>query len=344
MSGCSTASAQAYENCGAPAQGLLSYNANDPNAAAIAAAVASSKPANAPSGYAAVCEAMLRAGGLIYYKSNPGDCGAPPSLTGITSGQIAGLSGQAASGVTGVLGAAGFLSGAATLGIGTAITGAVEGIETIFSHHAEAVANEQATICSVAGYFNAAKKQIDAACRAGQISPDAACAYLTQVCNQAKSGLASIMKSCNAACVYQAICQAFINFAHTYYDSIAPTGGVFAQQPGGAPSAYGTPPGGVTVTPSNPAPAAPVRSTPASTYAPAGPSASGTTAPNITTNQALPGNVGAVDYLNLGYNQPTGQAAQRADVPSTSGGVNWSAVAGIAAVIALIFTLARAKG
>lgn len=331
MSGCPSTSVQAYENCGAPPMGLLSYNALDPNAAAMKAAAASSKPSGTKPEYVIGCEAMLRAGGLIYWKTNPGDCPAPQAPSGITSGQIAGLSGQAASGVVSGFAAVGALSGAATLGIGTAISVAVGGIEAIFQHHDVAVKNEQATICGVAGYFNQAKTQIDAAVRSGQISPDAGVTYLTQVANQAKSGLASILKSCNAACYYQGFCQAFINYARTWYDFIAPNTGVHPQAPGGPPSGYGTPPGGVTVSPTSPAPAQPNRSLGGSTYAPA--TLSG---PPLIPNQSLPGS-GAPDYLNRGYNQQTGQSAQGADVPPS--GINWNMVAAIAAVVLLVVTL-----
>jgi len=156
---------------------------------------------------------------------------------------------------------------------------------------------------------------------------------LIQVCNSAKSGLASIAHACNAACVYQAICQAFINYAHTWYDSIAPTSGVvFAQQPAGAPTSIGTPPGGVAVTPSSLAPPSPVRSLPGTGYAPSGPSASGSVAPLLASNSLITGNPGAVDWLNLGYNQQTGQSAQAADVPNTTN-INWTAIGAVASIV-----------
>jgi len=338
MSGCSTSSAQTYENCGAPGNGLALYNALDPNAAAIKAAVASSKPPGANASYLIVAEAMLRAGGIIYYKVNPGDCPAPAVGSGVTAGQIVGLSGSAASGVVGGLGAAGVLAGPATLGISSAISIAIGGIEDLFAAHAQAVANEQSTICSVASFFNNAKRQIDLAVRQGQISSDAGAAALIQICNQAKNGLATIYKPCNAACFYQAVCQAFINFAHTWYDSIAPQG-VFAQAPGGAPTTYGTPPGGVTTAPGWEAPAPPIRAQPGSTYAPAGPGLGYSLAPPLNTNQSLPGNPSAVDYLNAGYNQQTGQSAQAADVPPAA--INWVAIGAVAAVILLLITLSR---
>jgi hypothetical protein len=336
MSGCSATSVSVYENCGAPPMGLASYNPLDPNAAAIRAAVAQSKPSGAPSGYPITCEAMLRAGGMIYWRTSPGDCPAPTAPGGITSGQIVGMSGTAASGVIGALGAAGTLAGPATLGISTAVSLAVSAIEGIFQHHDIAVANEQQTICQVAQFFNQAKRSIDNAVRAGQITPDEGVAYLTQICNQAKTGLASIMKSCNAACVFQGVAQAFINYARTWYDSISPTVGAFAQAPGGPPSGYGTPPGGVTVSPSSLAPPPPIRTLAPTTYAPTNLSSA-----SLTPNSALSGS-GAPDNLNQGYNQQTGQSAQAADVPP--GSTNWGAVAAIAAVLALVITLVSARG
>lgn len=344
MSGCPSTSVQAYEDCGAvgaPGVGTLAkYNSLDPNAAAIKAAVAASTPPGADSSYAIVCEAMLRSGGLLYWKNNPGDCPAPTAPGGISSGQIAGLSGQAATGALSGIQAAGVISGPLTLGIGTAITSAVSAIESIFAHHAQAVADEQSTICGVAGYFNQAKQQIDNAVRSGQISPDAGVTYLTQVANQAKSGLSSIVKTCNAACYFQGFLQAFINYSRTWYDYISPSNMVFAQAPGGPPTSYGTPPGGVTTSPANPAPPIPIRASAASVYAPAGPNASGVTAPPLTANTVLPGNANAADYLNLGYNQPTGQSAGEADVPPSS--INWNMIAAIAAVVLLLITLMNA--
>lgn len=322
MSGCAQTSVSGWESCGCGPLGLAGYGA-DPNDSAIKAAVAQSTPPGAPSGYATVCEAQLRAGGLCYWKSSPGDCGAPAAIPGITSGQIAGLSGAASSGVIGGLGVAGVIGGAATLGISTAVSVAVAGIEGVFAHHDQAVANEQATICAVMNYFNPAKKAIDNAVRSGAISSDEGVTYLTQIANQAKNGLSGIMQKCNAACVYQGVLQAFINYSRTWYDYIAPTNMVMPQAPGGPPTTYGTPPGGVTTAPASPAPPPPIRSLPSNTYAPAGPSPVNTTAPVLQSNANLPSGSPSLpasspsDYLNLGYRQQTGQSVQAADVPNT---------------------------
>lgn len=332
---CSYATAEGFENCAAPALGLKSYGAIGDGTlnSWIATAIAQSKPSGAPSTYAAACEASLRARGILYYKSTPGDCGAPSQIPGISSAQIVGLSGSAAGGLASGLGAAGIIGGAATLGITSAISVGVAAIEGIFAHHAAAVKDEQSTICAVMNYFNPLLQGIDAAVASGQISTDQANTYLQQVVLTAKNGLAGIMKICDAACVYQAILQAHVYFARNYYPSIAPVS-IYPQNPGSAPDNIGTPPGGVTVVGNNPIPAPPVRSTAANTYAPAIPG----NAPMLTAPNSLAStSPGAPDYLNMGYNQNTGQSAQVTDVPSTS--INWGMIAAVVGIIALLVSV-----
>jgi len=334
---CSAVDVGTYYACEAPAFGSPPLNANDPNLGAIRAAVAQSIPAGIsnPTSYKIACEAMLRAGRLFYQKSSPGDCGSPTAPSGIATGQVVGLGGAGASTAVGIIGAAGIIGGAATLGITSAISIAVACIEDIFAHHAQAVANEQSTICRVMLYFNSAKQQVDTAVSSGQVSPDAGTAYLKQVIQSAKTGLSSIQKVCNAACWYIGYLNAFSFYSMTWYDSITPMGIIFAQAPGGAPSDMGTPPGGVTVTPGSPAPPPPVRSLPQNTYLPSiQPSA-----PALASNNQLYGNPSGSDYLNLGYNQQTGQSAQAADVPPS--GINWTMVAALVGLITLLVLVAR---
>jgi hypothetical protein len=229
------------------------------------------------------------------------------------------------------------------LGISAAVSLAVAGIEDIIAHHAQAVANEQNTICNVSNYFNTAKSQIDQAVRSGNISPDEGVTYLIQVANQAKLGLASIEQTCNAACYYRGFVQAFINYARTWYDSIAPAGAMWPQNPGGVPTTYGTPPGGVTTSPGSPAPPPPIRSQGWNVYAPANPSTipGQVSSPVITANSQLPGNAGASDYLNLGYNQQTGQSGQLADVVSTGVFPSW--LLPVAVILIVVFVLDKAS-
>lgn len=330
-----TAGTSAWENCAGVPQGLLSYpglgayNFSDSQYGIVALR---NRPTGTNANFPAICEANLRARGLIYYKKTPGDCGGGSAAPGgFTSGQIVGLSGTASSGIVGGLGAAGVLSGPATLGIGTAVSLAVAGIEAVFQHHAQAVANEQATICAVANYFNPIVKQIDKAVATGAISPDEGITYMRQVTQQAISGLQSIYKVCNAACYYIGYLRAHADLVTSLYPALAPAPSLGAQAPGSAPATFGTPPGGVPDSGPTPPPP-PIRATLGNTYAPAGPSALGSLAPPLTPNKLLPsgntvsGTPGSLawtgsgspsDYLNQGYNQQTGQSAQAADVPNT---------------------------
>lgn len=319
-------SVQAFESCGATAMGLLAYpGVAIPDDSQYALSASRSKPAGSTSYYAMLAEACLRARGLIYFKVNPGDCGAPNPANGFTNVQIVGLAGTAASGVTGGLAAAGAISGAATFGIGAAVSVAVAGIEAIFQEHAIAVANEQATLCKVANYFNPLVGQIDAAVRSGAITPSQGIAYMNQICNTAQQGLDSITKPCNAACVYSAICQAFSDFANYFYNVIAPPQTFAPQAPGAAPSAAGSLPGGVPSTAYNVAPPPPVRSAPENTYAP-----------------AIPNTAVAIGAPLLGYNQPSGQAAQATDVPPpTPVFSSWLVPALVVAAVAIVIGMGK---
>jgi len=330
---CSQSTVQGWEDCAGVSSGLLGYpGLNVPASFDSQYTIVAKR--NRPSGtspnFYIPCEANLRARGLIYYKSNPGDCGGGSLAPGgVSAGQIVGLSGVAASGVIGGIGAAGILSGAATFGIGSAVTLAVAGIQDIFAHHAQAVANEQATICKVANFFNPVLRQIDRAVEAGAISPDQGITYVRQLTMQAINGLQSIYKPCNAACYFIGYLRAHADLVSSLYSVIAPAAtGIFAQAPGSAPVTFGTPPGGVPDTGIVPAP---IRSLASNTYSPAGPGAVGGIAPAIEENRLLPsgntcsmGSAGAIswqgagcspDYLNRGYNQQTGQSGQAADVP-----------------------------
>lgn len=330
--GCSQATAQGWENCAGGPEGLLPYPGlgaplfSDSQYNIVAMRNNPTGKAN----FVPPCEANLRARGLIYYKKNPGDCGSAPTAGGFGSGQIVGLSGQAAAGVVGGIGAAGVISGAATFGIGTAVTLTVAGIEQLFAHHAEAVRNEQATICAVAAYFNPLLKQIDQAVMSGAISSDQGVTYVRQVTQQAINGLQSIYKKCNAACYFIGYLKAHADLVSSLYPAIAPHPVMGAQAPGSAPSTYHNTPGGVTDSGSVP----PIRSLPNNTYAPT----SNSPAPPLTSNKLLPsGNVVSSDYLNRGYNQETGQSAQAADVPAIPISMTTILFAALAVILILVF-------
>jgi len=304
-------------------QGLASYDPNDPFASLYPAIVQRNMPANVNvAGFKVQCEAMLRARGLIYAKQVDGDCGSSAAGNpGFTNSQITGLAGQASALSVGGLGAVGVLSGAATFGIGAAITVAVAGISEIFQHHDQAVANEQRTICSVVNYFNGAKQQIDTAVLSGGITPGEAVTYLNQVANQAKTGLSSIEKACNAACYFKAYISAQVDFSRQYYPSIAPNTGQL--RPGQAPTAFGSLPGGVPSTANNPAPSPPLRSLLGINTMPIGSPANPVS--GTTRSVAVQSN-----------RTPTGQSGKLADVPPTSSGLGWGFFAVIGIVVFLL--------
>jgi len=310
-----------YVTKGLP-QGLRAYNPADPFASLYPIICQRNMPANVDTkGFMVQCEAMLRAGGLIYAKQVDGDCGAATLSSGPdTNSQIVGLAGTGASLSIGGLGAVGVLSGAATFGIGAGITVAVAAISDIFQHHAQAVANEQRTICAVVNNFNAAKALIDNAVATGQITPGEAVTYLTQVANQAKTGLSSIEKVCNAACYFKGFISAQVDFARQYYPSIAPNTGQL--RPGQAPTAFGSLPGGVPSTANNPAPQPPLRSLYGINTVPVSDpvnTVSGTTRSVAVQSQRT----------------PTGQSGKLADVPPTSG-LDWKFFAVLAAIFVAI--------
>lgn len=340
--GCPTTSAAAYENCSGPPAGGFAYPgpatlAAIPNVQAQIGIVAAR---NKPPGlswpnWPLSVEVVIRARGITYYKQTPGDCGSGAATpTGFGSGQIVGLSGQAASGIVGGLGAAGTLAAPATFGISAAVEVAVAGIEDIFAHHATAVANEQATECAMQNYLNPIIRKIDAAVASGQISDQDGIAYMTQVGNQAINGLQSIVKPGNLAYGTIGLIKSLMDFASFYYPLLSPISAFTANRPGQPPSAFSgiTPPGGVVDGNATP----PIRSTsdPGFAYTPAIiPSA-----PALTPNKVLPSGCSICpDYLNQGYSQETGQSAQYADVPPS--GINWTAIAAIATIVLILITV-----
>jgi hypothetical protein len=213
-------------------------------------------PSGAPSDYPALCEACLRGRGFIYYKSRPGDCGSPQISATSIKQQIVGTAGAAGSTI---LAASGVLLGVglagATLGIGVA----VGAIEEIFQHHQQAIINEQQTLCAVSGVVNQTIAAIDSLVRSGEISPSQGQTYMQSLAQKVVAGLNGILKTCNAACNYIGVMNAHVDFANSYYDTIAPPGSVGAQNPGSAPTAFGSKPGGITSTILSPAAPPPIR-------------------------------------------------------------------------------------
>jgi hypothetical protein len=177
------------------------------------------------------CSACLIARGIIYEQDN-GPCGTAPAL-GISDAQETGLAGQAASTIAS-------FAGTALPGIGIVVSA----IESIFSDHAAAVANEEKVICQVAGVLNQVFPYYDNLVRTGTLSPTAAYAGMQTFLAQVNAQLQTIYKVCNASCYVMAIVAAHSKFVQVYYPAIAPVQAV-AHAPGAAPTVNGTTPGGI---------------------------------------------------------------------------------------------------
>jgi hypothetical protein len=192
-------------------------------------------PPGSPSDWVAVCTASLIARGIIYFKKVPGDCGSPTTLDlgAVSATQEVG---QVANGIAS-------MAGASLPGIGVA----VQAITAIFEHHAQAVANEQATICRVAAVINQVLYYYDRQVNSGNISPSNAYTGLASFFAQVDEQLATIYQQCNAACVYTGVLKAHADFLKSYYPAIAPYQ-MAPHAPGAAPSTVQDPsvnPGGM---------------------------------------------------------------------------------------------------
>jgi hypothetical protein len=217
----------------APQWGLPAAYFAPQSFSSLAAAIAQRNvPAKAPSGFVTLTTACLIARGMISWKSSPGDCGSPTRVD-LTNVQLTQEAGNVAMGIAAQ-------AGASIPGLGPAI----QAIQEIFAHHAQAVANEQATICRVAGVINQVFRYYDTQVLNGDISPSSAYAGIQAYLGQVNEQLQSIEKSCNAACVWQGVLAAHADFVESYYPAIAPKG-FFSHAPGAAPSNDLTTPGGV---------------------------------------------------------------------------------------------------
>ena len=228
----------------APATGLSPSNFVASQFESLALSTAQNHvPTKAPSTFPVACQASLVCRGIIYFKNTPGDCGSPTQID-LSDASIAGSVGNIATGIAS-------MAGATLPGIGPA----VQALQQIFAAHAQAVANEQATICKVSQLINQVIPYYDQFVKRGLISPSTAYAGMQTYLNQAASLLATIEKSCNASCVYTAILQAHSDFVKSYYPQIAPLGGA-THAPGAPPATPSKGPGQVILSGSVGAPVA----------------------------------------------------------------------------------------
>lgn len=144
-----------------------------------------------------LCAAFMLTQRVIYYKQQPGDCGAnvPVNL-----------------GITGAIG--GSIGVAAAADPEPISKGILSGISTIFgvfgAHHAQAVKTEQATLCDVATTYNGYASAIEQAVASGQLTPEDASQALGQIVTSLSGELSQIAKDCNAACGFKYALQALL--------------------------------------------------------------------------------------------------------------------------------------
>ena len=176
---------------------------------------------NSPKGetynYVISCLAVRR---IIYAKGNPGywpevnsanvtgNC--PKEDSGIPSSQrVTGIAGAASSG----LGTASTLvSGALSTALGIASFGA--GLLTIplaiIARHAQAVKNEQTTLCAVSQAYNAFASNVEAELTAGKITADEAYLAAIQLREQLFQATRMVRKECNFGCEMEKAIDALI--------------------------------------------------------------------------------------------------------------------------------------
>lgn len=203
----------------------LSQPANDPMAQVYPLLLARFRPSQNSVGgtWDAYCTACMIAGGLLYFKKTPGDCGGAAakasgggSLKGIATGASIAASALGTAGAIASMGALS-IAGAATGGVAM-ILGAVA---AIFQHHSAAVAQEQDVNCAVMQAFNPTAYQIDQAVMSGTISGSQGQAAYASLVQQATNGLQSVSKPDNWGFGTEAVLQAMAAFKGYQYGAVA---------------------------------------------------------------------------------------------------------------------------
>jgi hypothetical protein len=180
--------------------------------------------------------ACMRARKMLYKCSTGTVSGAGTNLdlslakTGLVAGEKA-------------LASAGVLSGMATMGIGTAVTLVITGLTDLIQHHAQAVANEQKTICAVCNAFNQFETQIESELAAGTITVTQAIALLTQAVNQLSPSLTSLSGGkLDALWGYNLAMQAYALYLQkVVYPVLAPSPATAISELSGSTSVAGVP-------------------------------------------------------------------------------------------------------
>jgi len=130
--------------------------------------------------------AMMRANRAMYSKVSAQDCGSS-TISGAGTDLTIGMINKSVTAVNTL----------AVAAIGVPIVGpliglAITGVEDIIKHHAQAVANEQRTICATVNAFNQFEAQLESKIASGGITLENAIALCNQAVTQITSALNSI--------------------------------------------------------------------------------------------------------------------------------------------------------
>lgn len=174
------------------------------------------------------CAINLRERIIDYKKKKFGDCGtATPVDVGKVSTALrfgsAGVGTAASISSLSVVGAsAGLATGLAVASVGIGIVALP--LIGIFTHHAQAVAQEQTIACQVSVAFNSTVPSIDEGVAGGQLSVEQGVQAMAVLTGELKKQLAGIVKVCNLACGFTAFLNAHMDFVRELYPKIAPRG------------------------------------------------------------------------------------------------------------------------
>lgn len=121
--------------------------------------------------------------------------------------------------------AAGLAAGPLTAGISIAVASVVAIFSTIFSHHAQAVAKEQAAECALVPAANNYLNIIQQAVASGQQTPAQGIAALQSLQSDFESQISSVMKntssSCNAGCVIYKMLEGIVAYQTSVFQDLA---------------------------------------------------------------------------------------------------------------------------
>jgi hypothetical protein len=213
--GCSVATTTVQEYLAAFG---YTYNPSDPLSdtyqSIMAAVVTKDNPSGNVAAWKALCEACLRARGLLYCSNTPGDCGTTrqsvnqAALTNLqtlgVTGTIAGQGIKIGSEIASLAGAGGTLLSGVTFGASALLSG----ILTILQKHAQAEQNQATVLCQLCPQVTAAIIATDAAIYAGSDSQSAGIANVQEIAAQFRTAVTPFTHGADAFAGYAAICDA----------------------------------------------------------------------------------------------------------------------------------------